>query len=118
MVDVPPNQCEKPHEPPTTETLYDSYGNAHTVVVDKRRAPPVTEILYDSHGNPHTVVIGPGRTRKTWVMPQYELRRARVHVPDRYEMREFSAWVPGYWINGAGRRHRRSGLGLGAIFKF
>ena len=118
MVDVPPNQCEKPHEPPTTETLLDSCGNAHTVVVDKRRVPPQTEILYDSHGNPHTVVIGTGPTRKIWVQPQYELRRVRVHVVDRYETREVSAWVPGYWHHGAGRRRHRSGLGLGAIFKF
>jgi len=85
---------------------------------EKRHVPPVTETLHDSNGNPHTVVIEPGRTEKTWVPPEYEIRRVKVHVPDRYETREVSVWVPGRWSYDKDCRHGRPRFNLGAIFNF
>ena len=84
---------------------------------ETRHVPPVTETVHDSNGNPHTVVIEPGRTERTWVQPEYEIRRVKIRVPDRNETREVSVWVPGRWIY-EDCRHGRPGFNLGAILRF
>ena len=82
-----------------------------------RRTEPVTETLYDSRGNPHEVVLAPGREEKVWIPPVCATRQVKVHVPDRYEVREVRVWVPGRWERVSQPRGGMS-FSLGALFRF
>jgi len=79
---------------------------------------PITETLYDSKGNAHTVVVRAGGAGRVWVPARYETRRVKVHVPDRYETRTVRTWQSGYWTGASTYSHRGSGLNLRGWLKF
>ena len=85
---------------------------------ETRYVPAVTEIVYDSGGNAHTVVVRPGRVEKVWVPPKYEMRKVKVWVPPQYELREVRVLIPGHWVTETVSIPRRSGLSLSALFSF
>ena len=85
---------------------------------ETRYVPAVTEIVYDSDGNAHTVITSPSRVEKVWVPAKYEMRKVRVWVPPQYELREVRVLVPGHWVTETVSTPRRSGLNLSAFFSF
>ena len=85
---------------------------------ETRYVPAVTEIVYDSGGNAHTVITSPSRVEKVWVPPKYEMRKVKVWVPAQYELREVRVLIPGHWVTETVSIPRRSGLNLSALFNF
>ena len=85
---------------------------------ETNQTPALRETLYDSRGHAHSVVVKPGRTTKVWIPARYEIRKVKVYVPPRYETRQVRVHVPGHWVSSPARQPVRSWLNLGAVFRF
>lgn len=85
---------------------------------EMRHTAPVTETVYDSCGNPHEVIVRPGRVVKVWVPDRYETRKVQVWVPPVYETRTVRVWVAGCWVSQPGHVTRGSGLNIRARIRF
>lgn len=85
-----------------------------------REMPAEEETVYDSQGEAHTIVVSPARTEAVWIPPRYEQHRVRVWVSDRFETQEVRVWVPGRWAYVSRYYPARPhyGLSIGGVFRF
>lgn len=88
---------------------------------EQKYVAAVEETVYDSRGQAHSVVVESGGMKKVWVPAEYQTRRVKVWIADRYETKEVRQWVPGYWVSSTSSCSfcgPTSWLSIGGVFRF